>query len=116
MDEDQILHDEELWEDAYHEREQQRQQARKARIENGKRHAELRLKDLKGLGSLDRFLSVLNVEKAFSAKSPGTNPKPNLKLSSTGYWLPRWKKPNAEQMKTIGKKARSSWSSGECIP
>jgi hypothetical protein len=64
MDEDQSPHDEVRWEEERHESEQQRQQAKQARIENGKRFAELRLKDVRGMGSLDRFLSVLDVEKS----------------------------------------------------
>lgn len=78
LDEDQILHDEDRWEEVRREREQQRQQVKQARIENGKRHAELRLKDVRGMGCIDRFLSVLDVEKALSCEITGDESQTEL--------------------------------------
>jgi hypothetical protein len=64
--------------EARHEREQQRQQARQARIENGKRHAELRLKNARGMGRWDRFMSMQEVEKSLCLEISGDESQSEL--------------------------------------
>ena len=76
--EEQKRQEEERRKETRREREQQRQQARQARIENGKRHAELRLKDARGMGCWDRFLSVQEVEKALCHEISGDESQSEL--------------------------------------
>jgi hypothetical protein len=75
---EQKRQEEEHRKEAPHEREQQRQQARQARIENGKRHAEIRLKDATGMGCWDRFLSMQEVEKSLCHEISGDESQSEL--------------------------------------
>lgn len=78
MDDDQILDVEEGWNESRLDKELRKLHVKRAYIENGKRHAELRLKDVRGMGCLDRFLSVLDVERALSSEITGDESQNDL--------------------------------------